>query len=126
MVSHRYLRFWAILLALVLTLFPLEGALATPAAYADASMPEHGTAHNQGRAAVDCATETAHDREHCPGHDCGMNSGCGSVHCAACVLAMASPVMLPQKITGADALPRASRQETTRDVLSALFRPPRG
>lgn len=121
--SRRYQRVWAILLALVLSLFPLEGALAAAVSYADAlPMSGHGTPHTRDSAT---SGHVAHDCEYCSVDDCGVNSGCGSVHCAACVLAIPSPIMLPQ-ITRADARSYAREREAARDVSSPFFRPPRG
>jgi len=123
---RRYQRVWAILLALVLSLFPLEGALATPVAYSDASpVSGHGTPHTQDSASSGHTAQMAHDCEYCSGDECGMNSGCSSVHCAACALAILSPLMLAQ-ISGADVRSDAREQEAARDVSSPFFRPPRG
>jgi hypothetical protein len=127
LMSRRYRRIWAILLALLLTLFPLEGALATPASDADAlPMAGPGTPHAANIVAVGHATKTADACQHCTGDGCVMHLGCRCVHCAACVLAIASPFMLRQKITGADARPWAHGQGTAREVSSPLLRPPRG
>ena len=116
----------ATLLALLVALLPLQGAVAS--VVASSGVGQGATSHQEpwhaqsGPGMLD-VTQMTHTCECCVSNNCGLNSICSSVQCASCVPAILSLSNFPGISGGL--IPSTKSQRPARSSPSSLFRPPR-
>lgn len=118
-------KLFAIVLALVLGLSPLQGAIA--AAVSSAGVDTHSefsSLQTLDDAAVTGAIDMGHDCDRCAPDGCCNGGSCASMQCSTCVaVPLAS---FPAAATHSTAAPESSYNHgVLTDTVASLYRPPR-
>ena len=114
----------ASVLALLVSLFPLQGVLASLVDSPDRlGTTHHEMSSHQGHDDAAGGEPMAADGDCCPATGCLDGSLCASAHCVSCTSAIVALSQLPD-ITLADSGFSAKHRKAARYSPSSLFRPP--